>query len=59
MPRVFDPFFTTKGTGTGLGLSVAHGILNEHGATVEVESLGQGTTFHIFFPVLNEKENSS
>lgn len=51
LPRIFDPFFTTKTSGTGLGLSVSHGIILEHGGMVEVESrVGQGTTFHIYLP---------
>lgn len=50
--RVFDPFFTTKRTGTGLGLSVTYGIIQEHGGTVDVQSQpGAGTTFVISFPV--------
>ncbi len=50
--RIFDPFFTTKSNGTGLGLSVSHGIIQEHGATMEVQSEpGRGTTFTIQFPL--------
>lgn len=50
--HVFDPFFTKKSNGTGLGLSVAHSILQEHNAAIHVESrLGEGTTFSIMFPV--------
>ncbi|NNF99193.1 MAG: response regulator, partial [Desulfobacteraceae bacterium] len=54
--RIFDPFFTTKekGRGTGMGLSVVHGILKNCGGAVTVEStVGKGSTFTVFFPVLH------
>jgi signal transduction histidine kinase len=53
IPHVFDPFFTTKDYGTGLGLSVVHGIIQEHGGQIEVESeLTKGTSFHILLPLV-------
>ena len=56
LARVFDPFFTTKPQGTGLGLSVSHGIIQEHGATVDVESrVPGGTTFHISFALIDKE----
>lgn len=53
IPHVFDPFFTTKDYGTGLGLSVVHGIIQEHAGQIEVESeISKGTAFHILLPLV-------
>jgi signal transduction histidine kinase len=57
MARIFDPFFTTKvrRTDTGIGLSVVHKIIEDHGGTIRVESApSQGTTFWISFPISGE-----
>jgi signal transduction histidine kinase len=59
--RIFDPFYTTKelGEGTGLGLSVVHGIVKDCGGMVTVESTpGEGSTFNIFFPVIESEQGA-
>ncbi len=56
LDKIFNPFFTTKevGKGTGLGLTVVHGIVQEHGGQIKVESKVQkGTTFRILLPIVS------
>ena len=53
--RAFDPYFTTKPTGTGIGLSITRGIIEEHGGTIELScTVGAGCHVLITFPLLHE-----
>lgn len=58
LSKIYDPFFTTKavGSGTGLGLAVSYGIVQEHAGAITADSIpGEGTTFSLVFPSFEEK----
>jgi two-component system sensor histidine kinase HydH len=58
--RIFDPFFTTRQNGTGLGLSVAHQIVEQHGGVLTAEpNPDKGTTFSVLLPVHHERRNET
>ncbi len=59
LARIFDPYFTTKevGKGSGMGLSVVHGIVKSYGGMVQVESgMGSGTVFRVYLPQIGKGE---
>ncbi|MCV9385390.1 PAS domain-containing protein [Reichenbachiella ulvae] len=57
LEKIFNPYFTTKEGGHGLGLSVAHSIINQHKGTIDVESNNKGTTFFITLPAAQIEMN--
>ena len=60
LSKIFDPFFTTKavGSGTGLGMAVTYGIVQEHSGTISASSkVGEGTTFRLVLPIAEKTQN--
>jgi len=61
LTKIFDPFFTTSdiGKGSGLGLSITHGIIEQHGGRIKVDSeVGKGTTFTVILPIKGENSGT-
>ena len=63
LPRIFEPFYTTKSAaskrGSGLGLSIVHSIVEDHGGYIDVKSeVGKGTSLYVYFPVSSENAAS-
>ena len=60
LERVFDPYFTSKKKGSGLGLSIVHNIITQHGGSIDVSSwLGEGTIFSISLPLASGVEDGN
>jgi two-component system, NtrC family, sensor histidine kinase HydH len=60
LKKLFDPFFSTKEGGLGLGLSIAHRIIDQHHGKIELESNpGEGTAFHLWLPLDQQKEKNA
>ncbi|MBA3010950.1 MAG: PAS domain-containing protein [Proteobacteria bacterium] len=58
-PHIFDPYFTTKKNGTGLGMAIAHKIVENHGGSIQVKSsLESGTTISILLPINRKEANA-
>lgn len=58
LQRCFEPFFTTKNSGSGLGLSVCHGIVTRHGGTIEASNQVRGCRFVVQLPIVDNAEKS-
>jgi two-component system, cell cycle sensor histidine kinase and response regulator CckA len=60
LPHLFEPFYTTKPSGTGLGLAVSYGIIQDHLGTIDIHSIpGQGATFTLSFPTMEDTAGSA